>query len=478
MSFVRLFCCCNLAQRIKTPSMIFNVISEAVSSPWCISPEVMAQARPLFKQVLAGASLGVGVEPAANLQYQVSVKGQLTATLNAEGHDGEEEQTEIDSPEFSPVINVVPIRGMMFKNDQECGPRGTRTLGKRLMDADKDPMVIGHIIIFETPGGTMDAINELEPVMGQLTKPVIGWIDDLMCSAGLWIGSYCQELIAGKERAIIGSVGVMTSYEGRKSKSEANADGVVEVTIYADGSLDKNAAYETAINNFDFKLAKEQLNKYYERFAAVIRTNRPNCTDDQLHGKTFESMELVGTLIDAIGPFDMAVERVIALSNFKPAVQQQTAEASSINNSNKVTMRQFTGINGVLGVEQLEGDEQGVYMNETQLEAIEATINTNASELATAQTNLQTATAAQTAAETAQQTAEATVAATLAALDAIGPTVAAATDATAKVAAVKTLLAAKIAVAPVGTLKQDSTQTQTEPGDGWDEATTKMANNL
>ena len=458
--------------------MIFNVISEAVSSPWCISPEVMAQARPIFKQVLAGASLGVGVEPAANLQYKVDVKGRLSSTLNAEGHDGEEDQTVVGQAKFSPVINVVPIRGMMFKNDQECGPRGTRTIGNRLMDADKDPMVIGHILIFETPGGTVDSVNELEPVMQKLTKPVVGWVDDLMCSAGLWIGSYCREVIAGKEHAVIGSVGVMTSYEGRKSKSDANADGVVEVTIYADGSPDKNAYYHKAIDDFDFKGVKEQLNKYYERFAAVIRNNRPNCTDEQLHGKTFEGIELVGTLIDGIGPFDMAVERVIALSNFKPGVQQQTETANSINNLNKVTMKQFTKINGVLGVEALEGDEQGVYMNETQLETIEATINTNAGELATAQTNLQTATAAQTAAETAQQTAEATVAATLAALDAIGPTVAAATGATAKVAAVKTLMAAKIAVAPVGTLKPDSAQSQTETGDGWDETTLKMVNNL
>jgi peptidoglycan hydrolase CwlO-like protein len=202
----------------------------------------------------------------------------------------------------------------------------------------------------------------------------------------------------------------------------------------------------------------------------------------------FEAIEVVGTLIDSIGSFDEAVQKVVELSSLNKA-PADTEENLKI--SNKVIMKQFNAINNALSVEQLEGDEQGVFLNEEQLGAIEATLNAKAEELEAKEKAIAdqaaavkaqeeavvSAEKAREAAEAAQKAAEGEVASTLTALNSIGPTVASATDATAKVAAVKAIVAAKISQNPTGVLKSDTVPVEGE-FDGWTESQQEMLNEL
>ena len=228
----------------------------------------------------------------------------------------------------------------------------------------------------------------------------------------------------------------------------------------------KNIEYEKAINDFDFTEAKKVLNKLNERFKSTVKAQRPNTPEELMHGRTYEAQDVIGTLIDSIGSLDDAINRVVALSDYKPNSQQNQQNESAINNSNTIViMKQFQKVNSLLGVEQLESNDEGVFLNEEQLGTIDQTLNTNESELASAQTQMSEAATARAAAEAAQQTAEGEVASTLAALNELGPTVAAAPDATAKVAAIQTLLAAKVAKAPVAILADDTQEEQVS--DGW-----------
>jgi len=377
----------------------------------------------------------------------------------------------------------------MFKNDQECGPKGTRTIGNRLLDADKDPLVLGHIIVIDSPGGTVEAVEEILPVFSQLTKPVVGFIDGMMCSAALYVGCNCKEIIANLPTYKVGSIGTMANFTGRKSKSEANSYGDLEVSIYADASTEKNADYHKAIDDFDFQPVKKKLNKLNDRFVATVKTQRPNADDTQLHGSVYEAAEVLGSLIDSIGSFDDAVQRVVELSNRHKTTAP--TEENKLKISNKVTMKQFNAINAALGVDQLEGDAQGVYLNEEQLGAVETALNAKAEaleakekELADSAAALQAQQDAAAAAETAREAAEAAsnasaaeVASTLAAMDSIGPSVASAADATAKVAAVKAIVAAKISQSPTGALKPDAAPVEKE-SDGWSHSQQEMVNNL
>ncbi len=125
-------------------------------------------------------------------------------------------------------------------------------------------------------------------------------------------------------------------------------------------------------------------------------------------------------------------------------------------------MKQFTALNTLLAVPALEsGDEKGVYLNETQVEAI------NAALVASSEVNQRTVSERDLAA-TARDLAVNDRTSVMTSLDAIDPTIASATTIEAKIEAIRAHMAAKPAVAPSGV---QTTHDATPSPDGVDWAT-------
>jgi protease IV len=265
---------------------------------------------------------------------------------------------------------------VMMKHDMVCGPVGTRTLANRLLHADGEPSVIGHVLVFETGGGTSNSVPELADAIRSCSKPVVAWVDGMMCSAGLFAGSYCREIIASRGTDLVGSIGTMIVYEGRKSLSGEDNDKVVHLRVYADEASEKNMEFESAINDFNVTLTKERvLNPHNREFVDTIRKNRPDVKEEFLHGRTFRASEVIGELVDAIGEFKVAVDRVVALSGFQPEqnVEGQQVVAANNVNQNFISMK-YPNIMSVLGLDNesfvLEADGCRTFAG-VELEAME-----------------------------------------------------------------------------------------------------------
>jgi protease-4 len=279
---------------------------------------------------------------------------------------------------------VQPVRGVMLKNDSGSGIIGTHTMASNLLAADKQPKVCGHILLIESGGGQAAAVPELSDAIKKLSKPIVAFVDGCMCSAAMYVGSYCKQIIASRDTDSVGCIGTMIELSGFP-KFNKEPDGYTYARIYADQASEKNDDYETALTG-DFKLVKERvLNPHNEQFITDIRANRPNVKDEHLKGRTFRASEVVGTLIDSIGAFETAVQAVVELSN---SITQQ------FNNS---TMKsKFTALMALLAVTELVIEDGQTSLNEQQLEAIENALaagNTAVTDLATANANLQTANA-------------------------------------------------------------------------------------
>jgi ATP-dependent Clp protease, protease subunit len=127
---------------------------------------------------------------------------------------------------------------------------------------------------------------------------------------------------------------------------------------------------------------------------------------------------------------------------------------------NKVEMKkQFLNVNKVLNVQALEATEEGVFLNEEQLELVDnqiAQIDTLTSEHATAletvNAELATATSSLTAVTAERDAARTELTNALDPFNAIDPTIANAATPEAKVQAIRTLLAAKPGTAPAQNL--------------------------
>ncbi|MFA6400897.1 MAG: S49 family peptidase [Salinivirgaceae bacterium] len=342
--------------------MHFTFLSSLLSSPWLIDANTFNTMYPLFNGMLNGMAFQAEGEPQNSIPFHV-----LAASHAVTGMDNTEANQKL--------IHVLPVRGIITKHDQPCGPVGTRTLGQRFAEADANPNVIGHILLGESGGGQANAIPELREPMQKRTKPVLGYIDGVSASAMYYLHSGCDEIMASRDTDIVGSTGTMMVYEGRKAVSEANSDGVVHVRIYADGSEEKNLEYEQAINHNNFKPVKDNfLNPHRNQFIADVKASRPNVTDKQILGGVMQAKDAVGTLIDSIGTFDDAVTRVLELAGYQ--VEEKTTKSSSSNsNPNKSVNHmnpKLSALVALLAISSIEIVEGHAHLSEEQLEAISA----------------------------------------------------------------------------------------------------------
>ena len=441
--------------------MNYEFVKDVIGSPWQIEPQTLNRLYPVFRGMFSGLQIDKNSEPSNHLPYVISESTR--DIVMGYYSDDEPELQETEKPKVK-VVNVLPVRSVLTKHDQDCGPRGTRTLGHRLLEADDDENVIGHIILIESGGGQATAVPELTDAILKCTKPVVAWIDGMAASAAYYIACYAKEIISGREMDMIGCIGTMTQFEGRKAKSPENSFGEISVTIYADGSEEKNEDYEKAINEFDFTLIKERmLNPFNDKFKADVLANRPIVLEEQLKGRTYFAMDVVGSLVDLIGPINLAVDRVLELANFQTA--PETGSNQQIINS-KREMKQFAHLNSVLNTPSLEATEEGAFLNEEQLQSVEERLELNqqlVTERDGAVSERDTVTATLGTAQAEIATAQATIAAAYDPFNAIDPTVASAATPEAKAEAVRTLLAARPAVAPIGNLgTQDEIVTDTE----------------
>jgi protease-4 len=348
--------------------MQYSFIKELLTSTWLIDAVTLQQYAPVLRGIL---TLGLHFEkenPDENdLPYCVSLANGTR--INIDKHSDR-------------CVFVQPVKGLMMKHSTESGVIGTRRMAQNLLNADKNPDITGHILLIESGGGQADSVPELSDAIRKLTKPVVAFVDGCMCSAAMWVGSYCQKIIASRDTDTVGCIGAMITLQGFP-KFNKEPDGYTYVRIYADDATEKNDEYEAALTG-DFKLIRERvLNPMNEQFVNAIRTNRPNVKDEHLKGRTFKASEVAGTLIDSIGDFNSAVAAVVDLSKTKKH-----------NSKNMANNKKLTALLAVLALSELAFEDGHTSLNEEQIEAIEAALAAGtkaANDLATANENLRMA---------------------------------------------------------------------------------------
>lgn len=323
-----------------------------------INPSAASAYYHLLKGALSGLEFAQEAEPENSIPYLIDSAGVAKSVdILSESEDSSEQ-----------YVFVSVLRGIVLKHDAMCGPRGMRTLAQRMLQADNDKKVIGHLLVTESGGGMAAAVPEMSDAIKSLTKPVVAWIDGMSASAAYYINSYCQHIMASRITDEVGCIGVMIQFNGFPKYAKLE-DGSVAVRVYADGSEEKNLEFENALEG-NFTLIKERmLNPHCEQFKADVRTNRGNVTEEQLKGLTFKASDVVGSLIDSIGTFDEAIAKVIELAG-----KQQPIKENSSKPQNTKTMSELKHLNKIESVKDFVVTEGQASFNEGQLEDIEAAL--------------------------------------------------------------------------------------------------------
>lgn len=289
---------------------MFNVASKILRGIWAIEPSVAQSYLPQIALVLNGKTAFENPDPKRLQAAIINPDQSLTWSDSLSKSD-------------SGSIALIPITGPIMKEDN-CGDAGTATRAEQIKQAAANPNITAIILKIDSPGGAVDGTQQLADVIKAVQKPVVAFVDGMMASAALWIGSEADEIIASTAQDIVGSIGTMIGFADVRGAMEAQ--GIKFHEVYADKSTDKNGMFKAALND-DYKPLKEELlNPLNEAFIGAVKQSRQGKFDtakeDIFTGKTYMAIDAIKHgLVDSIGNLDYAIARANEIANTHAATK-------------------------------------------------------------------------------------------------------------------------------------------------------------
>jgi signal peptide peptidase SppA len=136
-------------------------------------------------------------------------------------------------------IALIPIVGPICKydcpEDEDAGGTSTLQIQSNIQQALDDATVSSVLLVFDTPGGTVDGTPALADFIfeSRSVKAINGYASDNCNSAGYWLLSQCNKIFANTN-AMVGSIGV---YHVSIDSSEAAKAKGLQITLEASGEF-------------------------------------------------------------------------------------------------------------------------------------------------------------------------------------------------------------------------------------------------
>ncbi len=287
-------------------------------------------------------------------------------------------------------VGIIQVHHPIFKYDQFCGPKGTQTIMAILEDWKNDESVIGVVMDFNSGGGQASGTREIAQYIFNYEKPIVNYTNDTVGSAAFYMYAAGDYRFVNQYADYLGCIGSMWYSIDITGIIEKEGGKVNE--IYSDLSPEKNIHSRELQKGNDRPLIEKILNPDALLFHEDMKMFLPNITEKALKGDIFSPEEAIKEgLADSFGTLQDAVDKVFELSNAKKSSNQKP-------NTNMNT-KPLPKLEAVLGLEaSLALTDDGSYLNEGQLETIEARLETLETENSTLQTQIDDAnTAHQTA---------------------------------------------------------------------------------
>ena len=382
---------------------LFEILS---NKEWMIQQEFLHSILPTLQYNITNhASLGIEREKKSPMaigqqgqdfirEYQVTQDGKTHGRYGWRG----DSLSELNEP----FVNVMPIDGPITRNGGACS-YGSMEIRDWMMEAANNPACQGHVLTVNTPGGSAWAKNDFQQGIDYAHargQRVIAFIDGLCASAGMYLASLCDEVYVMNPKDQLGCVGVMAAFCTMKN-GEKYQWGETYHEYYATKSVNKNKEMRDIAENDDAKLLIEELDNLEAEFRADMKAAFPNAKDEHLDGKVFDAKDVMGILCDGEMMLGDVISRVFNLANGTEQPIERTASrkiakrpaaaasASTVGSSsaaaskqantlsttlNSINMKeQFPAVFALLGVEEMQMQEGGAFMNEGLL----ATLNAN-----------------------------------------------------------------------------------------------------
>lgn len=190
------------------------------------------------------------------------------------------------APSKTGMVAVVPLVGVIGKGlsslEKALGGVDLNDFTKAFKAMEADPQVSEIWLYVNSPGGTATGVEEAAELVRNSTKPTATYSDQIMASAGYYIGAAADRVIVAPS-AIVGSIGVRLVIEDW-SKAYENAG--VKIISITSGDL-KGGADGSAISDEEMQDAIRYVEELGTTFRADVRKTRSTIADSSMRGQTF-----------------------------------------------------------------------------------------------------------------------------------------------------------------------------------------------
>lgn len=292
----------------------------ALSEYWALMPDKSAAYLELVMNHFKGADVLNNDRPKDFLPGKTVLVGAGSVTPYFVSEFGMEAPISA-APENS--ISVITLGDIITKHDGWCHA-GIDTKAALLSAAEASPNIIGHIIVFDTPGGEARAPEKMVQAIQACTKPVFGYIDNLCASAGYWIASHCDQLFISGNMAQVGSIGAYITIVDHTKRLEAMGINLIE--IYAEQSTMKNIEFREALMGKPERM-RARITEMQSQFEATVREARGEKITDE---SVFTGSLLLGQKAIDAG----LVDGIVTLKDLLSMVESEAIHQQKIDTIN------------------------------------------------------------------------------------------------------------------------------------------------
>ena len=210
-----------------------------------------------------------------------------------------------------PKIAVVVASGEIQDGDQPPGTIGGASTARLLREARMDDDVKAVVLRVDSPGGSMQAAEEIHREIAMLKasgKPFIASMGDLAASGGYYISAPADEIWASPA-TITGSIGifaVIPTVDKTLAKIGVTVDGVGTSPLSGQLRLDR------PLGEGAKKVLQSIVDRGYEEFLGRVSTGRGKTRDEVneiAQGRVWTGADALKLgLVDHLGSFDDAVK--------------------------------------------------------------------------------------------------------------------------------------------------------------------------
>lgn len=181
-------------------------------------------------------------------------------------------------------VAVIPIHGVIAQRANAVG-RMSSDVGtsvehvrRDLQAAMADDAVQAIVLDVDSPGGSVSGIEDLasEIRAARDRKPIVAHTDSMMASAGYWLASQADRIVATKD-AWIGSIGVIASFvDDHRMLAGRGLDPVVVKSVPGKGGIQSNGSFGDA----DRAELQSEVDAFHKTFVEAVAAGRRISVED------------------------------------------------------------------------------------------------------------------------------------------------------------------------------------------------------